>query len=149
MTGAYDALAFVDVESINQLEELVRDKIRGEAGARGTETSVALYGPDGEGGLAATFTPLWPHRGIVPDHEVLARIRCQSGMASAVIQELTHVQGFHAAAIVAGPFDILLELGAPSVDELGDDLLNVNGVNGILWSDSAFASIVAAPGLGP
>lgn len=46
------------------------------------------------------------------------RITTEAGAAHSVLQELPKMQGFWAAAIVSGSFDILLELGTETYDEM-------------------------------
>jgi hypothetical protein len=47
------------------------------------------------------------------------------------------IPGYNGSAIVAGPYDVFLEIGATSFDELKDRLVNgLHLVRGIQWSES-------------
>jgi hypothetical protein len=72
------------------------------------------------------------------------RITTEAGAARSVLQELPKIQGFWAAAIVSGSFDVLLELGTETYDEMRHILarglvIGRNPIPGVLSSVSCIS----------
>jgi hypothetical protein len=143
LSGPLDALVAVFAPNLNAIRQIVVQRIRDQAGAEKTETAVVLVEPTGL--TVRGLTPRIPRRGLVAEEEVYTRIRTKAGKAQGVLNTLVGLEGFLGGAIVAADFDILLSVGGDTFDQLADRLLQMNSVDGILWSDSAFATYLAAP----
>ena len=156
LTGEFDVIVFLTADSVGDLSDLVFDKIRGEAGAVGTETAIFLAGPlqpigggsNGESG--SPIVPMWPKRGLLMEYEAIVRARTVAGSAKEVMQEIAEMEGVIGVAAVTGNFDLLVELGTEGPDGFDDLrylLLDLNQVPGLMWTNSAVATFVAAPDL--
>jgi hypothetical protein len=87
------------------------------------------------------FQPLWPKRRS-PTHCALVRIRVAPGQGHSVLEAVANLSTFQGAALVAGRYDLLLELGADDFETLRQSLLGeLHEVQGIVWSDSGFAFV--------
>lgn len=141
-TGPYDALVFLDVSGQGELEAVVQKVIRNEAGATWTETAVAIAMPEHD---AANPGPYGPKRWFAMNVESFSRIRARPGRALDVMNSVRGLDAFLGAAVVAADFDVLLELGAGDVSKLNESLLQIGSVDGVLWSDTAYATLLAGP----
>ena len=111
-TGPYLGLAVVTVEGLADLEELVLKRFR-EAGVRATETAVpVLHGPN-----QIKWLPAMPV-------EAFVRVWVERGQAEEVLGAASNLSGALGAAVCAADFDILLELGGESFDDVASTLLN-------------------------
>jgi hypothetical protein len=112
ITGAYLALAVVTVDGLPELEKLVLERFR-EAGVRATETAVpVLHGPN---------QIKWEPEAAV---EAFVRIWVERGRAEEVLGAASNLSGALGAAVCAADFDILLELGGGSFEDVAGTLLN-------------------------
>ena len=136
LSGEFGSVAFVEVEtdgvdSLAALAELERKltAIRDQVNP-GTSVGVALI----KGPKAPTrWSEKLPFGAYV-------RIRTAPGKAREVFDELDtkfRSEQF-GLAMVAGDFDILVEVDAGSLKDLSDLIVSINGVPGILSTDSAF-----------
>jgi len=154
LTGEFDAIVFIAVDSLEQLSDAVFGRIRGEAGAVGTETAIFLAGPlqpiagGSNGESVMSPIPMWPKRGILAEYEAIVRARTVAGSAKAAMQEISEMPGVLGVAAVTGNFDVLVELGTygpDGFDALRDLLLGLNEVPGLMWTNSSIADFVAWP----
>lgn len=143
LSGPLDAMVAVYAWSLQNLHDIVMSAIRDRAGAEKTQTAVVLVEPTGQ--TIQGFTPKIPRRGLVAEQEAYMRIRTQAGKSQEVLDGLVGMAGFLGGAIVAADFDILLSVGGSTFEELSERLLQVNAVQGIQWTDSAFATYLAEP----
>ena len=154
LTGEYDAVVFVEAGNGAQLQELVLDQIRNQAGAAFTETAVAVEVPLPISGGAAPPNggtpppiPLGPKRRLVATQEALALVKTDPGTTVDVFWRLAEAlgDGLLGEAIVTGQYDIVVELGAESYAELSSYILSVGMVDHVVSTETALANFVAAP----
>jgi DNA-binding Lrp family transcriptional regulator len=128
LTGPYAALAIVTVGSLKELESLVLGPFR-EAGATSTETAISLQ----NGPLMLKYGPPAPV-------EAFVRIWVKPGRARDVLGAVSILETALGASIVAADFDILLELGGETFNDVRNTLLNeVHRIDGIRQTASSFA----------
>jgi hypothetical protein len=145
ISGGYGGFAIVEVDgvgrsSLRELQhriQLVRDRVN----PPGTDIAVAVrYGPMDPSHWKAVIS------GSATDPEsqqseqkptgykrqigALVRIEVEPGTADQVLDALAKVKGYWASAMVAGSFDILLEIGADNIRELQRILLRISGSRG-------------------
>ncbi|CAN5522711.1 hypothetical protein BH20CHL6_BH20CHL6_04460 [soil metagenome] len=134
LSGPYDAVAVVQAADVQALQDLVLGTIQTgtmEAGAKlRTETSIALA------------FPRIIKRTLARPVEAFVRVWVQPGQGRAVIDNLEKLgDAYMGAALVAGDFDILVELGADTFDELRETLLTMHEtVEGIARSASSITA---------
>jgi hypothetical protein len=132
VTGSYDAVAVVEVEPVREkdsplagLPRLIAEAFGG--GAKGDPTTAV---PLINGPLRLRHTKHYRHIAFVA-------IRARPGRARQVLGLTSVIPGYNGSAIVAGPYDVLVEIGAGSFDELKERLVNgLHPVRGIQWSES-------------
>ena len=132
VTGSYDAIAVVEVEPVRgeesplaNLPNLIKESFGGSVKGD-PPTQVPLK----NGPRQLRYTKHYPHLAFVG-------IRVRPGRAEQVLGLTSVVPGYNGSAIVAGPYDVFLEIGAPSFDELKHRLLHsLHPVRGIQWSES-------------
>ncbi len=155
LTGEYDAVVFVEAGSLAQLQRLVLDQIRNQAGAAFTETAVAVEVPSPisggaappNGGTPSPPIPLGPKRRLVATQEALALVKTDHGTTVDVFWGLVKAlgDGLLGEAVVTGQYDIVVELGAESYAELSSSILSVGMVDHVVSTETALANFVAAP----
>ncbi len=139
LSGSFGALAFVEVPP-------------GGDGLRELRRRIArvrdLVNPGVSVGVALAPGPRAPSRWSTKyPVGAYVRIRAQAGQAESVFAAVNGLydpdrsdepQFYSGSALVVGDWDVLLELGAPSVDELKAGLRGlVANTPGIAWSDTA------------
>lgn len=130
--GSYAAFARLEVSSIEQLQGLISGDLW-EAGVR-SEWSTNV----------ASSRLALPKRGS-PDHCALVRMRAEDplGLLTALDDTFEPLVGedyWYGAAVINGKYDLLVDLGRPSFDELKDALLtDLRGVEGIASTETSFA----------
>jgi len=132
LSGSYGALAFVEVADPDGLAELERkvNRVRDAVNPPSTDTAIKIVG----GPRAPTR---WSNK---PPVAAFVRIRVEPGRATEVLDATARFDNYWGSAIVAGSFDILLELAGQSFRELAGALLEqLHTVSGITWTDTAFA----------
>lgn len=132
LSGSYGALAFVEVDDPDDLAELERKLglIRDRVNPPPTDTGIKLK----PGAQAPTR---WSPK---PPIAAFVRVRVERGQADAVLSALNGIAHYWGSAIVAGSFDILLELAGESLTELQETLLTrLHEYEGIVSTDTAFA----------
>jgi len=126
-TGEYDAVCFVEGQSVKELQEIVLDRIRNKAGAVFTETAVAVEVPQPIQG--ALVVPNAPKRTLVMMQEALVLVKTDVGHTVdafwAFADRDTGLTGLLGQAVITGEYDILVELGAESYSQLSEILLSV------------------------
>src|SRR5216117_2879834 len=113
VTGPYDALAVVEVEPVREkdspladLPRIIAEAFGGQAKGDPPTLVPLIYGP-----LALRHTKHFRHIAFVG-------IRARPGRAREVLGLTSVLPGYNGSAIVAGPYDVLVEIGAGSFDEL-------------------------------
>jgi len=147
-TGQYDAIAFVEGSSIAELQDVVMDQIRGKAGAVFTETSIGVALPEPDA-ASSWILPMAPKRRLVAEQEAVVLVRVDAGRVLDVYAAFADTEsglpGLLGAAVISGEYDILVELGASSFEELSSDVLAVGAFDGVASTETLFANFVAAP----
>jgi hypothetical protein len=132
VTGSYDAIAVLEVEPVPEkdsplagLPRLISEAFGGHSKGDPTTAVPLINGP------------LWLRHTKHYRHLAFVGIRARPGRAREVLGLTSVVPGYNGSAIVAGPYDVLLEIGATSFDELRDRLVHsLHPVRGIRWSES-------------
>jgi hypothetical protein len=138
MSGAYGALAIIEVDGegydaareVRRRIQVVRDRVNPPP----TDTAFAVkMGPTNPSHWKA---PVMGGSADAPVHEgaepkgmkrpvgAFVRIDVEPGSAESVLEALSDLEGYWGSAIVAGSFDILLEVAADSIQELRESLLH-------------------------
>ncbi|MBI4259415.1 MAG: Lrp/AsnC family transcriptional regulator [Actinobacteria bacterium] len=126
-TGPFSLFAVMETEPAARGEVASQlERYFGSSPAN-VETAVPLrYGP-----MVLRYTKRYEEMAFV-------RIRTEPGMATEVLGATAIVPGYNGSAIVAGSFDVLVEVGADDPDQLAERLLEgMHRVDGIMWTDSA------------
>jgi hypothetical protein len=136
LSGAFGAVAFVEAEANEDDELATLHDLKGKLTAvrnavnPGTSVGVAI--------TTGTRAPTrWSDKLPVGAY---TRIRTAPGRARAVFDQLNDdFQGNDqfGSALVAGDFDLLVEVDAETLEDLGPMIEQINGVTGIVWTDSA------------
>jgi hypothetical protein len=147
-TGQYDAVAFVEGSSIAELQDVVMNEIRSKAGASFTETAVRVEVPEPDA-ESSWILPMAPKRRLVAEQEALVLVRVDAARVvdvyAALADRETGLAGLLGAAVITGEYDILVELGASSFEELSADILAVGAYEGVASTETLFANFVASP----
>jgi DNA-binding Lrp family transcriptional regulator len=146
-TGEYDAVCFVEWESVKELQEIVLDRIRNKAGAVFTDTAVAVEVPQPIQG--ALVVPNAPKRRMVMMQEALVLVKTDVGHTleafSAFADKNTGLHGLLGESVITGEYDILVELGAASYSQLSSDLLAVGTYDHVASTETLLANFTALP----
>jgi hypothetical protein len=130
--GSYAAFARLEVSSFEELQGLIAGDLW-EAGVR-SEWSTNV----------ASSRLALPKRGS-PDYCALVRIRTQNPFSlleslDNKFEELIGDDYWYGAAVVNGKYDLLVDLGRPSFEELKSALVDdLRGVDGVASSEASFA----------
>ncbi|HEX5147504.1 MAG TPA: hypothetical protein VFW02_00390 [Candidatus Limnocylindrales bacterium] len=136
LSGAYGAVAFIevavraegDVATLGDLKAkltAVRNQVN-----PGTSVGVAIQ-------VGTRAPSRWSEKAPVGAY---TRIRTERGKARQVFEALNDRfagRDQYGSALVAGDFDVLIEVDADTIDELGPMIERINGVGGIVSTDSA------------
>lgn len=136
LSGAYGAVAFIEVavrgeDDVATLGDLkakltaVRNQVN-----PGTSVGVAIK-------VGTRAPSRWSKKAPVGAY---TRIRTERGKAREVFEALNARfagNDQYGSALVAGDFDVFIEVDADTVDELGPMIEEINGVGGIISTDSA------------
>lgn len=134
LSGPYDALVAIQADDLKRIESIVRDQIRG-AGARWTETAFVI--PP----LPPPPPPPMPKWTPPETIEAFVTVHVEQGKAMAVLQAASEIRGFMGGAIIAGSFDLLLEFGGASFEDVAAILLSsLHTIEGIESTASYFAA---------
>jgi hypothetical protein len=128
LSGAYGSVAFVeappgDLVELRERLTQVRDAVN-----PGTSVGVALK-------TGRQSPTRWSTKKEVGAY---VRIRARAGMAGAVFDAIETMPigvNYYGAALILGDWDVLLELGADSFEEMKEVLLSLVGSGGVLSSD--------------
>ena len=128
-TGRFQAFAVVELEDLSELTGSM-DQTFGNPGATGIQTAVPIR----PGPMQIRWTKQY-------EYIAFSRIGVRAGRAKHVLGATSIVPGYNGSAIVAGAFDILVEYGADTFEELQDNLLNgLHDTKGIAWSETGIVS---------
>ena len=145
-TGQYDAIAFVEGSSIAELQDVVMNEIRGKAGATFTETSIRVEVPEPD--EESWIRPMAPKRRLVAEQEAIVLVGVDAGRVvdvyAAFADPQSGLSGLLGAAVITGEYDILVELGASSFEELSKDVLAVGSFDGVASTETLFANFIAS-----
>jgi DNA-binding Lrp family transcriptional regulator len=144
VSGGYGAVAFLEValgdEGLRDLRErisAIRDRVN----------------PGVSVGLAAAIGPRAPSRwSTKPPVGAYVRIRAEAGAAMDVFRAVNelHPGRYMGSALVIGDWDVLLEIGAQSLEELKATLIDeVVPIPGVLWTDTCVALSEVVESRGP
>src|SRR5438105_333751 len=119
VTGSYDAIAVVEVEPVRDKESplaglprLIEETFGGQVKGDPPTQVPLINGP-----LSLRHTKQYPHIAFVG-------IRARPGQARRVLGLTSVVPGYNGSAIVAGPYDVFVEIGASTFGELRRRLLD-------------------------
>lgn len=131
LSGPYDALIAVEAADLPELEAIVRDQIR-STGVAGTETAIVV----------PVVPPLPMPKWTPPDDvEAFVAVSVEQGRAQDVLNQASRIEGFMGGVIVAGTFDVLLEFGGNTYEQVAEILLNsLHTIDGIESTRSYFAA---------
>ena len=136
LNGPYDAIVAVSVDTLDELRRIVMEDIRGGQSPR-TDTAIALRPHL----LAIPMSP------DLPPVVAFVRVTVQAGRANEVLEAVERISGFVGAVLVAGSFDLLLEFGRDSVDEVAAVLREeLQTIDGIASTVTSLATEVVHPG---
>ncbi|GAC1409540.1 MAG: hypothetical protein NVSMB57_02280 [Actinomycetota bacterium] len=128
ISGPNDAIATIHGADFPMIEKTVKTKIRG-AGVQGTETALALSIQP----LPNPPAPTW----VIPKASTaFVQGYVEPGQAFPVIQRLAKLPNVLGVCPILGSFDVLLELGADSFEELTETLADMHKVKGLTRSVS-------------
>jgi DNA-binding Lrp family transcriptional regulator len=129
ITGPYLGIAVVRVDDLPELESLILNDFR-RAGVRETETAIALRPEPAQ--------IKWRRSKAV---EAFIRIWVQPGKAVEVLDAASNLSGAEgAAAVVAGDFDVLVNLSGDSFQEVARTLVEeLHQLPGTVRTASSFA----------
>ncbi len=137
LSGAHGAVAFVEVAKGPDALANLRDKLTLIRDAVNPSTSV---------GMALETGPMAPTRWSEKKPVgAYVRIRAQKGLAKRLFDDLNQrdgeggyaLKGYFGSALVLGDWDVLLELGADTLEEMEQQLLEVNAFDAVVSTDSA------------
>jgi hypothetical protein len=148
LSGAYGAVAFIEASGRGEGDLAALDDLKAKLTAvrnqvnPGTSVGVAI--------TVGTRAPSrWSDKAPVGAY---TRIRTEHGMARAVFDVLNDMfagNDQYGSALVAGDFDVLIEVDADDFDALGAMIEAINGVGGIISTDSALVINDRTEPLGP
>jgi len=130
LSGGLGAVAFLEAANGDDGLADLREKLTAVRDAVNPGTSV---------GVALKVGPRAPTRWSAKlKIGAYVRIRTEHGQAGDVFDAVERLPGYYGSALVLGDWDILLELGANSFEEMKGLLLEqVNPIPGVVWTDSA------------
>lgn len=108
--------------------------------------------PTGSAAIPVQGSLSWPTRwSVKPKYGAFVRTRTEAGQAPAVLEAIQNLEfPSWGAAIVAGDFDILLEVDDDSLEVLADELLGqIQTISGVEWTETAFALNTPEEGMTP
>jgi DNA-binding Lrp family transcriptional regulator len=136
LNGPYDAIAAVSAESMGQLRQIVLGDIRGGESPR-TDTAVALR----------PYSLKIPMSPDLPPFVAFVRAHLQPGRGKDALQAVEAIPGFVGAVLVAGSFDLLLEFGRDTLDDLSAVLTDrLPGIPGLVSTVTSIAHEVVQLG---
>lgn len=133
--GTYIGFAHVRTETLGELQDL----IVGELWERGVHCDHCV-----EGGVAQVGTRKAGAKRSTPEIIGLVRVRTRRGAIQDVLDAMADENGplratFRGASIVFGDFDILLQLGGETFEQVAGDALGpLQTIEGITGTDTAF-----------
>jgi len=132
VTGSFDAIAVVEVEPDREKESPL---------AALPSTIAKYFGGNVKGdppkAVPLINGPLWLRHTRQYPQLAFVGIRVQPGRARQVLGLTSVVPGYNGSAIVAGPYDVFVEIGTQSFDQLKHRPLEaLHQVRGIQWSES-------------
>lgn len=135
VVGSYLGFAHVRTETLGEMHDLIAVDLweRGVHCSHAIEKDVAKQGERLIGAKRST-----------PEIIALSRVRTRTGALYDVLDMMAAEHGplrrtFRGASVVFGDFDILLQLGGESYEEVADDAANaLQSIDGISGTDTAF-----------
>jgi DNA-binding Lrp family transcriptional regulator len=135
MVGGYIGFAHIRTETLAELQDEIADGLwsRGAHCAHCVEAGTAHVGARMKGAKRST-----------PEVIALVRVRTSPGFLGQVLEEMADESGplrdtFKGASVIFGDFDILLQLGGDSFEEVARDVYGpLQRIEGIVSTDTAF-----------
>lgn len=154
ITGEYDAIVFAEGDTLESLQKVVLERLRGSVAVPVTETYLALE----ISGSSAPCSPPPPAK-AVPDapkrrnpmlaYDALINLSCEPGWAQWVYWSLFCTlpgnpvgPGLQGEALTTGPWDILVELGANTAADLASFVVQVRGWPHVIGSSAAAMTLL-------
>jgi DNA-binding Lrp family transcriptional regulator len=127
LSGPHDAIVAVGVDRLKELEAIVL-RLRGDA-SPDTETALGI--------APSAVIPMSPN---LPPVVAFVRITVEAGRARDVLRSVQELPATVGACMVAGSFDILLEVGGKTFAEVSGVLLeDLQRIGGIASTVTSFA----------
>jgi AsnC-like helix-turn-helix protein len=137
LNGPYDAVVAVGVDTLDELRRIVMEDIRGGQSPK-TDTAIAIR--------PSPNRPI-PMSPDLPPVVAFVRVKVERGRGDEVLDAVESISGFVGAVLVAGSFDLLLEFGRNSVDEVAAVLRDeLQAIDGIASTVTSIAGEVVHPG---
>jgi hypothetical protein len=154
ITGEYDAIVFAEGDSLEALQRVALQRLRGGAAIPVTETYLALE-------VSSTSSPCTPGPGqkAAPDAPkrrtpplafgALVNLQVETGWARWVYWDLfCHLPGnpvgpgLQGEALTTGPWDLLVEVGANTLADLSGFVADVRGWAHVIGSSAAAMTLL-------
>ena len=161
ITGEYDAIVFAESDSLEGLQRVVLERLRGNAAVPVTETYLALDVPPPTEPHCSppAAQPGQPPPKSVPDapkrrlpslpFDALINLSCEPGWAQWVYWDLfcnlpgnPVGPGLQGERLTTGPWDILVELGANTAEALAGYIVQVRGWSRVIGSSAAAMTLL-------
>lgn len=143
VTGEYDVLARAEGLSWEELASFCLDELA-SAGLKNTTTVVSV-----------DWSAQWPDIPIPPipfmgghggKHSALVFVNIRPGAAADVIRRLSESESVHGLALLTGAYDLLLQIGGNSFEDIaGKVLSDIQPVDGVESTNTSLV-LVAEPG---
>jgi hypothetical protein len=134
-TGPYAAFAVVELP----VQDHLRQETRALSGAPGLLEDVFKTPGPGSGDqtlVPAKNGPRMLRRSLWQEFGAFVGIRVEKGKAEDVLRDTARVSGYAGSAIVLGAYDVLVDVGAPTYEELVDRLFAITSTDGVVSTDS-------------
>jgi hypothetical protein len=141
LTGPYAAFAIIEVPALEDREDqplyLLPSLLEGTFGSGGGSGSGAVDPP--------TLVPVkafwvWRHQSRDFTASAIVGIRVEPGQGLHVLADVGEIRGHNGSALVAGNYDVIVEFGADSFDELKAPLMELQHVRGIRHTETSFVT---------
>lgn len=153
ITGEYDAVVFAQGDTLEGLQRVVLERLRGTVAVPVTETYIALEVSDSSAPCAlppgGKAMPDAPKRRSPLPADGLVNLLCEPGWASWVYWDLFCTlpgnpsgPGLQGERLTTGPWDILVELGANTTTDLANFIVQVRGWPHVIGSSAAVMTLL-------
>jgi hypothetical protein len=141
VTGPFAAFAIIEVPEVEGRESQPLYLLPGLV-----QETFAPGGNSGGGGIdPPTLVPVkafwvWRHQSRDFTASAIVGIRVEPGQGLHVLADVGQIRGHNGSALVAGIYDVIVEFGADSMDELMTPLMELQGVPGIRYTETSYVT---------